>query len=373
MKIIILGPFPPFRGGISDFNLALANNLLKEHIVENVNFTTQYPKWLFPGKTQYKSYTDRLDVPSIRVLSSINPTPWKKTANYINEQEPDLVIFRYWLPFFALAMGKVAKYLKKNSQTKLLAVCDNIVPHEKHFFDKTLTSYFLKKIDHFIVMSRMGEKDLHRFIENASYSYSPHPIYNIFGPAFDKAEARKKLDISAQKVILFFGIIRPYKGLDILLKSIPILVEKLSDFKVLVVGESYEPFDKYQKLIDNLNIVEYLSLKLEFLTNSDIALYFSAADVVALPYKSATQSGIAQIAYHYDKPVVTSNVGGLPEIVEDGKVGFVVKPEPEALASRLAQVFEDDRHLEFAENVKAYKERFSWKTFINTVEKLIEE
>ena len=262
MKIIILGPFPPFRGGISDFNLALAQNLKINHEVENINFTTQYPAWLFPGKTQFKPENDHTDINTRRLLSSINFFTWKKTANYIIDQNPDLVIFRYWMPFFAISQGRVAKYIKFKCDAKMLAICDNIVPHEKHLFDYRLTHHFLKKMDHYIVMSRMVENDLMKFIENPDYRYTPHPIYNIFGQPVRKAQARKTLGIKNENIILFFGIIRAYKGLDILLKSIPILAKNMSDFKVLIVGESYESFEKYQNMINELKIKKYLDLNL---------------------------------------------------------------------------------------------------------------
>ncbi len=371
MKIIILGPFPPFRGGISDFNLALAQNFKVNHEVENVNFTTQYPAWLFPGKTQYKPESDEIGINSKRLLSSINFFTWKKTADYIVNQNPDLVIFRYWMPFFAMSQAMVAKYIKSKCSAKMLAICDNIVPHEKHLFDYRLTHHFFKKMDHFIVMSRIVEKDLLSFIDNPDYHYTPHPIYNIFGPQVSKAKARRTLGIKAKKIILFFGIIRAYKGLDVLLNSIPILAENMSDFKVLIVGEPYEPFEKYQNLISKLGIEKYLDLNLQFLSNGEIANYFSAADVVALPYRSATQSGIVQVAYYYNKPVVTSNVGGLPEVVSDGEVGYVVNPEPEDFADGIIRIFTDNQYLQFSENVKSFKNKFSWDTFIKVIETLI--
>ncbi|MFC1550237.1 glycosyltransferase [Candidatus Neomarinimicrobiota bacterium] len=370
MKIIILGPFPPFRGGISDFNLALAQNLKIKHEVENVNFTTQYPAWLFPGKTQYKPDNDEIGFNTTRLLSSINFLTWKKTANYIVDKNPDLVIFRYWMPFFALSQANVAKYIRSKCGTKMLAICDNIVPHEKHIFDYQLTQYFLNKMDHFIVMSRMVEKDLLKFIDNPDYRYTPHPIYNIFGPPVSKAKARQTHGIKSKNIILFFGIIRAYKGLDILLKSIPFLAKNMSDFKVLIVGESYEPFEKYQNLINELEIEKYLDLKLQFLSNDEIAGYFSAADVVALPYRSATQSGIVQIAYYYDKPVIASNVGGLPEVVSDGEVGYVVNPEPADFADGIIRIFKNDQHLLFSENVKLFKNRFNWDEFVNVIESM---
>jgi glycosyltransferase involved in cell wall biosynthesis len=371
MNIVIVGPYPPFRGGISDFNYALATNLNKEHSVNVVNFTTQYPKLFFPGKTQYKLQNSESPVAVTRMLSSINPLTWKKTARYIEELNPGLVIFRFWIPFFAFALGSVARHLRKRVKTPFIAICDNIIPHEKRPLDKRLTSYFLKRMDKYIVMSTTVESELLALIPDADYIRSPHPIYNIFGDAIPKRSAREMLGVKARKVILFFGLIREYKGLDILLKCIPLIKEKLENFSVLVVGECYEDVNKYKNIIKNLNIGPWVDLRLKFLSDEEIAVTFSAADVVALPYRSASQSGIVQVAYHYNKPVVVSDVGGLPEVVKHGKVGFVVKPDPGEFAKALIEVLEGNNSEKMSKEVSKYKERFSWDYFLHSIDELM--
>jgi glycosyltransferase involved in cell wall biosynthesis len=371
MNIVIVGPYPPFRGGISDFNYALADNLNKEHSVNVINFTTQYPKLIFPGKTQYKSQISDYPVAVKRMLSSVNPLTWKKSARYIDELKPDLVIFRFWMPFFALALSNVARHLRKRLNAPFIAICDNIIPHESHLFDAKLTSYFLKRMDKYIVMSKTVEQELLSFIPEAVYNRSPHPIYNIFGDEVPKNTARDILGIKAKKVILFFGLIRKYKGLDILLQSIPLIKEKLNDFVVLIVGECYEDIDKYKNIIYDLNIEPWVDLRVKFLSDKEIAVTFSAADVIALPYRSASQSGIVQVAYHYNKPVVVSDVGGLPEVVEQGKVGFVVKLDPAEFAKALIEILEGDNSEKMSKEVSKYKQQFSWDYFLQSIYELM--
>ena len=373
MNIIVVGPYPPFRGGIADLNYALVKNLSRKHVVNVINFTTQYPSLLFPGKTQYKPDFKPSKFESERLVSSINPWSWKRTADRILDQSPDFVIFRYWMPFFAIALGNIAKKIKGISDIPILAICDNIIPHERRLFDTFLTRYFLTKVDRFIVLSKSVERDLIYLNPSAIYRYSPHPIYNIFGDALDKMEARQKLGISSEKVILYFGLIREYKGLDILINAAGELKNHLENFKVLVVGECYENPEKYENLVKQNNVENIVELKLEFVPDEEVASYFSAADVVALPYRSATQSGIVQIAYHFNRPVIVSNVGGLPEIVPDGEVGYVVEPIPIEFSRAIREFYEYKKEAEFSANIAMYKKRFSWDNMINTIEELIAE
>ena len=370
MRITLIGPFPPFRGGISDFNTALFNELDKTHDLQVINYSTQYPKFLFPGKTQYKNNVDKSNK-SERVLSSTNPFTWSKTANKIIEFQPDIVVMPYWIPFFVPALRKIAILLKKKIDGKVVAICHNLTPHEKHSFNKYFTKIFLNKIDRFVVMSESVKSDLLKIVPDAKFRLTPHPIYNIFGNVIEKKVARKNLDIEAKNVILYFGLIREYKGLDILLKSIPIIKKGLNDFVVIVAGECYEKTEKYYTIIEKQKIHDSVDLRLIFIPDNEVTEYFSAADVVALPYRTATQSGITQIAYNFNRPVIVSDVGGLAEIVLNGKTGYVVKPESNEFAKAIIKYFKEDRFDEFSKNINTHKQLFSWNNFVNNLMELV--
>lgn len=369
MKISLVGPFPPFRGGIANFNSSLADALSQRHTVKKVSFTTQYPKFLFPGKSQFQSPQSSTN--NNRILSSINPLTWKRSVKQILATEPDVVIFSYWMPFFAPSFAALARRIKSKSGAKIMALCNNITPHEKRFLDNTLTKYFFRHVDYFMVMSKTVEADLHTLVSDPDYIYSPHPIYDQFGPVLTKEAARRQLNIDQKNIILFFGLIRAYKGLDILIKSTAVLKSHLKNFKVIVVGECYEDEDKYIEMVKLLAVEDVLDLRFGYAPESEVSKYFSAADLVVLPYKSATQSGIVPIAFNYNTPVVVTNVGGLPEIVPHGKAGYVVTPDPEAVAGAVIKYFKDNKYSEFSTFIETYKERFSWQTFVENLESLI--
>jgi len=372
MRISLIGPFPPFRGGISDFNYSLSKELDKSHDLQIINFSTLYPKVLFPGNTQFKDKVDK-SAKSHRVLSSINPLSWIKTVEKIIEFNPEIVIIHYWMPFFAPALRKIAVLLKKKINVKIMAICHNLMPHENHSIYKYFTKRLINKIDRFIVMSDAVKKDLLEFIPNVKYKSTPHPIYEIFGNVVDKKIARQKLDIKAKKVILFFGLIREYKGLDILLNSIPKIKMGLDDFIVIVAGECYERKEKYYDIIKKLKIQDSVDLRFKFIPDCEVAEYFSAADVVVLPYKTATQSGITQIAYNFNRPVIISNVGGLAEIVVEGKTGYVVTPQSDEFAKAIITFFKESKFGEFSDNVKTHKTLFSWEKFADNIIELAQE
>jgi len=360
MRISLIGPFPPFRGGISDFNISLFSELDKSHDIQVINYSTQYPKILFPGETQYKNNVDK-SVKSDRILSSINPLTWSKTANKIIGFRPDFVIIHYWIPFFAPALRKISLLLKKNIDTKIIAICHNLIPHENHNSNQLLTKTFLKTIDQYIVMSESVKSDLLEIIPNAKIKLTPHPIYNIFGNTVDKETARTNLDINANNVILYFGLIREYKGLDILLNSLPQIKQNLNDFIVIVAGECYENKEKYYGIIEKLKIQDSVDLRLEFIPDNKVAEYFSAADLVALPYRAATQSGITQIAFNFNRPVVVSAVGGLAEIVPNGTVGYVVKPRSEDFANAIIKFSKKINLMNFQIIFRSIKDYFHGK------------
>ncbi len=372
MRITLIGPFPPFRGGISDFNYSLFKELSKSHELQIINFSTLYPKLLFPGKSQFKTATGHL-INSDRILSSINPLTWRKSAHKIIDFQPEIVIIHYWLPFFAPTFSTVIGVLKKRLNVKVIAICHNIIPHENHNIYQLFTKKLLTKIDRFLVMSDSVKSVLLKFIPSAKYKVSPHPIYNIFGDIIDKDKARLNLGIKAKKVILFFGMIREYKGLDILLNGIPKIKQKLNDFIVIVAGESYENTNKYYSIIEKLKIQDNVDLRLKFIDDSEVSQYFSAADIVALPYRSATQSGITQIAYNFDRPVIISDVGGLAEIALDGKTGYVVPPQPDEFAKAIIRFFQTNKFHEFSQNVKIHKKLYTWKNFEDNLMELSHE
>ena len=371
MKIVLVGPFPPFRGGISDLNAALADHLSKRHEIHAINFTTQYPKVLFPGKTQFKKGDSAQEVDSIRCLSSINPFSWRKTAYKIIDIEPDLVLFRFWLPFFAPAFSGVAKKIRKYSDATIMAICDNIIPHEERLLDTRLTKIFFSFIDSFIVLSKKVENELLSFVPEAKYKYSPHPIYSIFNNTLSKEQAKAELKLATKKVLLFFGLIREYKGLDILINAMEKIKTELEDYTLLIVGECYENENKYTELIKKAGITDNVKCHYSFIPDNEVGKYFSAADVVVLPYKTASQSGIVQIAYHFDTPVIVSNVGGLPEIVDEGKTGYCVEPNSNAFAKAIKAFYENDNISEMNSNISQYKSQFSWDAMVKAIEKLV--
>ena len=371
MKIVLVGPFPPFRGGISDLNAALADHLSKRHEIHAINFTTQYPKVLFPGKTQFKKGDSAQEVDSIRCLSSINPFSWRKTAYKIIDIEPDLVLFRFWLPFFAPAFSGVAKKIRKYSDATIMVICDNIIPHEERLLDTRLTKRFFGFIDSFIVLSKKVENEFLSFIPEAKYKYSPHPIYSIFNNTLSKEQAKAELKLATKKVLLFFGLIREYKGLDILINAMEKIKTELEDYTLLIVGECYENENKYTDLIKKAGITDNVKCHYSFIPDNEVGKYFSAADVVVLPYKTASQSGIVQIAYHFDTPVIVSNVGGLPEIVDEGKTGYCVEPNSNAFAKAIKAFYENDNISEMNSNISEYKSQFSWDAMVKAIEKLV--
>ena len=370
MKIVIVGVFPPFRGGISNFYQTLYEKLSYDHDVTAINFSLQYPSILFPGKSQYDNNL-KSDIKIERTISSINPISWNKTAKRIIKLKPDIIIFKYWMPFFALSFGSIIRLVEKKIDIKSLVICDNIIPHESRFFDNKLTKYFFKYIDNFIVMSKSVENDLLSLFPDAKYIYTPHPLYDIFGKGINKEDSRRQLKINESKLILFFGLIRPYKGLDLLIQATNILKNKLTDFKVLAIGDCYENPEPYSNMVDKYKIKDIFDLRFEFVPNNKVSLYFSAADIIVLPYKSATQSGIVPVAYHFNKPVIVTNVGGLGEIVQEGKTGYVVTPNSVEISNSIIKYYRNSDKINFKEKIKVYKKNFSWDKFVETIQSIV--
>ena len=371
MHIALISVAPPYRGGISKHTSILVENICKTHSVDIINYSRQYPIFLFPGKSQYMDEQIE-DFPSERCIDSINPLSWFKTGNMLVKRRYDLVIFRFWNPFFAPALGVIAGVIKKNSPaTKLISLCDNILPHEKTPFSHFFISYLFRKLHGHLVQSSQTEEELQAIITSPVYEKRFHPIYSSFPEKMDKIDARKKLNLKSENIILYFGIIREYKGFDILLKAISELKDKRTDFHLLAAGECYGSDEKYTKLISDLGISNYITWHNRYIPDKDVALYFSAADVVALPYRSASQSGITQIAYYYNIPVIVTKVGGLPEIVDEGKSGFIIEPEnPTELATVLSENLNTPIFDEMANYIQDFKHKFSWEHFVQGIESI---
>lgn len=377
MKIIIVSTAYPLRGGIAHYNALLAAHLRPRHTVETITFKRQYPKLLFPGKTQEErgGATPRDDItPAPQLLDSINPLNWIQVAREIRRRRPDLLVFKYWLPFFGPCFGTIAKFAKRGTQTKVLFICDNVIPHERRPGDVKFTKYAFKHADYFIVQSDAVEKELRHYFPAAKYRKAPHPVFELFGAPLAKSDARRELGITAKNVILYFGYVRPYKGVMTLLEAMQQVrawQNELGETLLLVVGEFYDDEQKYRQCVRELTLESCVRFVADYVPNDHVARYFSAADVVVLPYLSATQSGIAQIAYNFDKPVIATQVGGLAEVVIHEKTGFLTPPnEPPALAGAIRRFYCENLANEFSANVKIEKRKYSWERVVEAIEEL---
>lgn len=369
-KIIILGSAYPLRGGgISTFNERLAKAYMDNgYDVTIITFSLQYPSLLFPGKTQLSDEEPPKNLNIKVMVNSINPFNWWKTGQYIKKLKADMVIVRYWIPFMSPCLGTISRIIRKNKITKVIAITDNIIPHEKRPFDKILSRYFTKSVDAFVTMSQSVLNDLKLFNTQKPSIYTLHPLYDNFGQVYERDFAIEKLNLDKNhQYILFFGFIRDYKGLDLLLEAMANEQIKQLPIKLLVAGEFYAKEEQYLQQIKDLHLEEDIVLRTSFIPNSEVALYFSAASLIAQPYKSATQSGVTQVAYHFEKPIVTTNVGGLAEIVPDGKVGYIVKPNSDEIADAIYRFFINNEYTSFHNAMKEEKKKFSWDTMINAI------
>ena len=372
MKITILGPAHPYRGGIAALNERLARQLVDEgHEVNVVSFTVQYPKFLFPGKTQFSEQKTTFNFSIEREINSVSPFNWLKTGWKIKNSRPDILIVRFWLPFMGMSLGSICRIVKINRHTKIISIADNIIPHEKRPGDKLLCRYFIGSIDAFITMSGSVLKDLEKFRYKKPKILTPHPIYDHYGAVETREKALLNLNLSKEdRYILFFGFIRDYKGLDLLLKAFSNPYFKPNRIKLIVAGEFYTDEIKYRELIKELNLEDDVILRTSYISNTEVQHYFNGADIVTQPYKSATQSGVTQIGYHFNKPMLVTNVGGLAETIPHMKVGYVVDPNPEEIAKALIDFFENERLEEFSTNILKEKERFSWDKMTSSIMKL---
>ncbi|GAB4249649.1 MAG: glycosyltransferase family 4 protein [Saprospiraceae bacterium] len=370
-KIVIVSPAHPLRGGIAALTERLAGELQKgPYEVTIVSFSLQYPSFLFPGKTQYSTDPPPANLDIRSWINSVNPINWLLTGWKIRKLDPDLIVVRYWLPFMGPCLGTLLR-IAKRGKTKVVAITDNVLPHEKRPGDRLFTRYFIGAADAFITMSKSVEEDLRLFTKTKPSLLIPHPVYDNYGKPATKAEACEKLGLDpGDKLVLFFGFIRDYKGLDLLLQALADERLQKMSVKLIVAGEYYGNREKYEQLIQQLGLQQRVILHTDYIPNSDVRYYFGAADLVAQPYKSATQSGISQMAYHFEKPMLVTAVGGLPEIVAHGKAGYVVDLAPSAIADAIVDFFENERQQAFTEGVKEEKKRFSWQRLVEGLEEL---
>ncbi|MDL1892990.1 glycosyltransferase [Sphingobacteriales bacterium CHB3] len=369
MNIIIVGAASPWRGGIAHHTALLFQELSKNNAVQVITFKRQYPAFLFPGKTQ-NEVDEMIRIPTEMRIDSMNPLTWLATGREIKRRKPDLLIFTYSLPFFGPCYGTIARTATRGTETKVLFLCHNIAPHERRPGDIVFTRFALKTADFYIVQSDAVERDLKKFFPGAMYRKIPHPVYNIFGSPVEKRAAREQLGITDERVLLCFGYVRAYKGLRTMLEAMPMILKEMS-VRLLVVGEFYDTRETYEQLISDYGLRHNVTVVSDYVANETVALYFSAANVAMLPYTSATQSGIAQIAYNFNKPVIATNVGGLGEVVRDGVTGFVVPPkDPEALANAVLRFFKEEREAEFTAHVEIEKRKYSWEAMANAIDDL---
>ncbi len=361
-KIVILGSAHPLRGGLSAFNERLAYQLQAEgHEVQLYTFSLQYPAFLFPGTSQYSNEPAPENLTIKVKVNSINPFNWIKIGRELRKLRPDILIVKFWLPFMGPCFGTILRILKRNKHTRVISILDNVIPHEKRPGDLPFTQYFLKAVDACIAMSRSVQADLKTLQATLPCDFIPHPLYDHFGAVESNTVARQKLGIASEdKVVLFFGFIRKYKGLDILLEAMNDERIKAAGIKLLVAGEFYEDATFYTDLIHKYGIASSCIMHTDFIPNSEVANYFNAADVVVQPYRTATQSGISQMAYHFEKPMIVTNVGGLPEIVPNGKVGFVTEVSAAAIAEAILQFFSPSTAEKLVEGVKEEKKKYEW-------------
>ena len=371
-KVIIIGPAHPLRGGgLTTFNHRLAKELTTQgHDCRIYSFSLQYPSFLFPGKSQYSNEPAPEGIVIESVINSINPFNWIKIGNRLKKEKPDIIIVRFWLPLMGPALGTILRRVRKNKHTKIICLADNIIPHEKRFGDKLFTRYFLKSCDAFITMSEKVLGDLRLFQKIKPAKLVPHPSYDNFGAIISKMEAREKLGLEKQdSILLFFGFIRKYKGLDLLFEAMADERIKNAGIKLLVAGEFYDDEKQYQEQIDRLGIRDRLIIKTNFIPDNDVKYYLCASDAVVQPYRNATQSGVTPLAYHFEKPMIVTNVGGLPALVPDGKAGLVTAPDPESIANSILQFYQLGENY-FIAGIREEKNKYTWEKLVSAVEQL---
>ena len=363
MHIVLLGTAYPFRGGLATFNERLARQLQAEgHKVEVITFTLQYPSFLFPGKTQYSSEKAPTDLHISQQVNSCNPLNWIKVGRRIRQMQPDLLITCYWMAFFAPCYSIIERIAKSNGKTRCVALVHNMIPHEPSLLDKLFAPLYVRATDGFVALSDSVVQDINRLDPSHKPKTSyPHPIYDHYGEQMSKEEACLALHLQPEKqYILFFGLVRAYKGLDLLLDAFGFVKDQLPNLQLIIAGEFYEDEDKYRIQIESNQLTDRVIIKNEFIADADLRKYFGAADLIVQPYKSATQSGVTQVAFHFEKPMLVTNVGGLGEIVHDHQMGYTVDPNAQAIAEALTDYYTQNRQADYTAYLIQQKENYSW-------------
>ena len=376
MRVVIIGPAYPLRGGLATYNERLARAFREAgDEVRIVTFSLQYPDFLFPGQTQFSTEPGPDDLHIEVSLNSVNPLSWLAVGHRLRRERPDMVIFRFWLPFMGPALGTVARLAVRNGHTRVVAITDNVIPHEKRPGDGPLTRYFLSACDGFVTMSRSVLSDLEQLgFGRKPALYRPHPLYDNFGPMKPKAEALAALQLPATTgYLLFFGFIRAYKGLDIMLEALA--DKRLAELpiKLIIAGEFYEDAAPYEALIRRYQLENRIVRATDFIPNERVVDYFCAADLIVQPYKNATQSGVSQIAYHFERPMLVTDVGGLAELIPNGVVGYVVPPTPAAIADAVVDFYAQHREKTFEAGVREQKKQFSWPVMVAALKEVAEK
>jgi len=367
--IVIIGPAFPYRGGIAATNERLAQEFISSGVKVTIyTFSLQYPSFLFPGKTQFVDNTKPPAFPVLRKVNSINPLNWIKVGRELRKMKPDMVIVRYWIPFLAPALGTIIRRIKKNKFTKVIALVDNFIPHEKRIGDKSFSHYFMKAVDGCVVMSHSVKAEIEKVYKSKPIEYCPHPLFDHFGKIVPKADAKKSLQLNPDKnYILFFGLVRDYKGLDLLIEAASLTKAMPIDYEVIVAGEFYSDEDKYYAMMDKLGVRNKFHVFAQFIPDDLVPYFFCAADVIVQPYKDATQSGVTQVAYHFNKPMIVTKVGGLPEMVHHGKVGYVVSPNAPSIAQAISKFYTENKERDFTTMAAIEKNKYSWKRMEETI------
>ncbi|MEP7265459.1 MAG: glycosyltransferase [Bacteroidota bacterium] len=371
-SVVVIGPAYPLRGGIAAYTQRLAQEFVKQNYQTTVyTFSLQYPSFLFPGKTQFSSDQPPADL-SIKVaINSINPFNWIKIGKEIRKLNPQLVIFNYWLPLMAPCYGTIARIIRKNKTTACLAVIHNMIPHEKRMGDKPFSKYFIQSCSGYVTMTKQVDKDLEVFTSSQNKLIVPHPVYDTYGNSVSKVEASKYLNVdAADKYLLFFGLVRRYKGLDILLHALADERVRKLNIRLLVAGEFYEERSYYDDLIQNLDIYNKVVIKSDFIPDEEVKYYFSIADLIILPYRNATQSGVSSLAIHFDKPMIVSNFGGLPDTVVNGETGFVTEADAISIADAIVTYYTKVDQEAMKKQVEKEKQKYSWLNVVNALEQL---
>ncbi len=366
-SVVIIGPAHPLRGGLASFNERLARQFIAEGWNTSIyTFSLQYPGFLFPGTTQYSAEPAPTDLHIKVVINSVNPLNWLSVGNKLKKEKPDLIVVRYWLPFMGPALGTILRRVRANKHTRVVCIADNVTPHEKRIGDKQFTQYFVGSCHAFITMSDKVMKQLRDFTQKPAVKVE-HPLYDNFGAGVSKQEARAKLSLPAhERIIMFFGFIRKYKGLDLLFEAMADERIRQQGIKLLVAGEFYEDREAYNKQVESLGISDRLILRTDFIQDSEVRYYLSAADFVIQPYKNATQSGVTPLAYHFEKPMLVTNVGALPDLVPNGKVGVVAEPEPKAITDGILELYRlGEAH--FLPHLREEKKKYSWQNLVNAI------